>query len=244
MGAIFYRLNRYHFSETSLSRWIQIALLAAAGMAALGWLPGGWVVAALLLALFLLFTGSSIYWRRQNFLKFEEKPQPAVVPKPLPAEEKLPILASGYFSVEGKHASFVWLQGYFRTFPTREHALICLVQPGRFALLGKWPEKEVGMWYVFFKDEDIEDIRWGEIQFGSQRLPGLAVSHRIFIPKQGRFDRDKTLHKTAYITAEQEEDTRRILADLLYEREKPLEGVPAQNGAGGLPHNEDAWRRI
>jgi hypothetical protein len=244
VGYIFYRLNRHHFSDVPLSRWIQIILLGLAGFAAVGWLPGGWPLAILFLALFLLFVGGSIYWRRRGYITFEEKPQPAIAPRPLKPEAKLPIFASGYFSVEGKHANFTWLQGYFRTFPTREHAVLCLVQPSRFALLGKWPEKEVGMWYIFFKDEDIEEIRWGEIQFGSQRFPGVAVSHRIFIPKQGRFDRDKTLHRTAYITAAEEEDARRILADLLYDQQKKAGDTLAQNGSGGLPHNITAWRRV
>ena len=97
MGAIFYQLNRHEFSEIPLSRWIQIVLLASAGVAAVGWLPGGWITSALLILLFLLFTGVLIYWRKRGYLQFEETPIQEIVPKALPASEKLPIFASGFF---------------------------------------------------------------------------------------------------------------------------------------------------
>jgi hypothetical protein len=244
VDAIFYRLNRHHFSDLPLARWIQIGLLALAGMVIIARLPAYWITAGVLIFLFLLFTGISIYWRGRNYIAFTETPKPAVTPKALKPADKLPILASGYFSVEGKYANFTWLQGYFRTFATREHALLCLAQPSRFALLGQWPEKEVGMWYIFFRDQDVESIRWGEVSHGGEKLPGLAVDHQIFIPKQGRFDRDKTVHRTFYIACREETDLRRILADLLYKKQAELGEVAAQNGAGKLPHNSAEWRRI
>lgn len=244
MDAIFYRLNRHHFSDLPLIRWIQIGLLALAGIAVISRVSAYWLIVGALILLFLLLTGASIYWRRQNYMAFTEKPKPAVSPKALKPADKLPILASGDFSVEGKQARFTWLQGYFRTFATREHALLCLAQPSRFALLGHWPEKEVGMWYIFFRDQDVESIRWGEVSHGGEKLPGLAVDHQVFIPKQGRFDRDKTLHRTLYMACREEEDVRRILADLLYKKQTESARIPNQNGTGKLPHNSTEWRRI
>jgi hypothetical protein len=244
VDAILYQLNRHHFSDIPLSRWIQIGLLALAGIAFISRVPAYWIVASALILLFLLFTASSIYWRRQNYMAFTEKPQPVVALKALKPADKLPILASGDFSVEGKQARFTWLQGYFRTFATREHALLCLAQPSRFALLGNWPEKEVGMWYIFFRDQDVESIRWGEVSHGGEKLPGLAVGHQVFIPKQGRFSRERTLHRTFYMACREEEDLRRILADLLYKKQAEPTKVIAQNGAGKLPHNSNEWRRI
>lgn len=244
MDAIFYRLNRHHFSDLPLSRWVQIALLALAGIVFLARPNGYWIIGGSLILLFVLFTGISIHWRRQNYVAFVEKPKPNVIPKALKPADKLPILASGYFSVEGKYAYFTWLQGYFRTFATREHALLCLVQPSRFALLGQWPEKEVGMWYIFFRDEEVEALRWGEVRHGAETLPALAVDHQIFIPKRGRFDRDRTLHRTVYMACREEADLRRIFADLLYEKQAELGKVATQNGTGKLPHDPAEWRRI
>lgn len=244
MDAIFYRLNRHHFSDLPLSRWIQIGLLALAVILFLVRVPAYWVVSGALILSFLLFTGVSTYWRRQNYVTFTEKPKPKVTPTPLKPADKLPILASGYFSVEGKFAYFTWLQGYFRTFATREHALLCLAQPSRFALLGHWPEKEVGMWYIFFRDHEVDSIRWGEIRHGADTLPALAVDHQIFIPKRGRFDRDKTLHRTVYIACREEPDLHRIFADLLYEKQAAPGKMAGQNGAGKLPHDSAEWLRI
>jgi hypothetical protein len=244
VDAIFYRLNRHHFSDIPLSRWIQIGLLALAGIAFISRVPAYWIVAGTLIFMFLLFTAASIYWHRQNYMAFTEKPKPTVEPKALKPADKLPILASGHFSVEGKQARFTWLQGYFRTFATREHALLCLAQPSCFALLGHWPEKEVGMWYIFFRDQDIESIRWGEVSHGGEKLPGLAVDHQVFIPKQGRFDRNKSLHRTLYMACREEEDLYRILADLLYKKHAEPAKFAVQNGAGKMPYNSTEWRRI
>ena len=244
MDSIFYRLNRHHFSDLPLSRWIQLVLLILAGIVFIARPASYWIIGGALILLFALFTGVSIYWRRQNYIVFTEMAKPTVAPVALKPADKLPILASGYFGVEGKYAYFTWLQGYFRTFATREHAVLCLAQPSRFALLGQWPEKEVGMWYIFFRDEDVESIRWGEVTHGGETLPGLAVDHQIFIPKRGRFDRDKTLHRTVYMACREESDLRRIFADLLYKKEAAQGKVAAQNGAGKLPHNSNEWRRI
>ncbi|MBX3000507.1 MAG: hypothetical protein KF893_18450 [Caldilineaceae bacterium] len=244
MDAIFYRLNRHQFSEIPLSRWIQIGLLGLAGFAFIARIPAYWIIASALLLLFLLFTAALLYWRGRNYMTFTEMSKPTVAPKALKPADKLPILASGDFGVEGKHARFTWLQGYFRTFATREHALLCLAQPSRFALLGHWPEKEVGMWYIFFRDKDVASIRWGEVSHGGEKLPGLAIDHEVFIPKQGRFGRERTLHRTFYMACREEEDLRRILADLLYRKPVEPAKVAAQNGAGKLPHNSNEWRRI
>ncbi len=245
MGALFYRLNRHYMGDVSLSRWIQIILLIPAALAVIGRPQGYWLVTGGMLVLFAAFTILSTRWRRQHYIHFTAATMPEISPHPLQPADKLPIFASGLFSVEGKYADFTWLQGYFRTFATREHALICLVQPSRFALLGSWPEKEVGMWYIFFKDDEMGEVRWGELQFGSQRLPGIAVDHSIFVPKRGRFDRDKTLQRTVYIACPDAADLQRIVADLRYRRPDTTNSEAIkQNGAGKLPHNNAEWRRI
>lgn len=245
MGATFYQLNRHHLSDIPLSRWIQIILLGGAVLAILMKFSGYWIVVGLLIGAFIAFTAMSIYWRQRHYLHFIEKSAPPVSPVALKPADKLPIISSGDFDVEGKQANFTWLQGYFRTFATREHAVLCLVQPSRFALLGQWPEKEVGMWYVFFKDDEVEAIRWGEIHYGGKKLSGLAIEYRVFIPKQKRFERDRFQRRKVYIGCEQEEDTRRILADLHYNKNQSTLGdVSKQNGNGRLPENAENWRRI
>ena len=245
VGALFYRLNRHNIGDISISRWIQIFLLVPAAIAIVGRPNGYLIVAGGLLVLFIAFTITATRWRRRNYVEFTPQTAPEVTPHALQPSEKLPVFASGLFSVEGKYADFTWLQGYFRTFATREHALICLVQPSRFALLGNWAEKEVGRWYIFIKDDEVKGIHWGEIGYDSKRLPCIAVDHVLFVPKRGRFDRDKTLERTVYIACEDPADLERILADLHYRRSEKTENAPVhQNGAGKLPQNSGEWKRI
>ncbi len=244
MSALFYRLNRHYFADVSLSRWIQVILIIPVGILISARMNGYLLPTALLLLLFVIFTAASLKWRRQNYIQFQAQSTPQVTPRPLRPADKLPIFATGFFSVEGKHAEFTWLQGYYRTFATREHALICLVQPSRFALVGKWPEKEVGMWYVFFKDEDVEDIQCGEIRYAGESFPGIAVRHGVFIPKRGRFDRDRTIQRTVYIACQEEADLQRIVADLHSPKQDAAEVPIKQNGAGKLPSNSTEWKRI
>jgi hypothetical protein len=160
----------------------------------------------------------------------------------------VPIHASGYFTVEEKSERFTWIQGYFRTFATREHAVICLLQPKRF-LLAEWPERDVGMWYVFFSPKAVRNIRYGTVSFGRTTQPCLAIEHDIHIPKRGRFSRERTVQETVILASPTEEDTRRILADLLHDTHakeeeappsQPLQPLPkpARNGHVNIPLGE------
>ncbi|RME62233.1 MAG: hypothetical protein D6790_06675 [Caldilineae bacterium] len=227
-------------------RWVQVALAGVALIAAVGWLPGRWITAAVALLLLVALTWRARHWRTRDYIRFHDRPKPDVTPAALPASAKLPIFASGYFSVEGKHQHFTWLQGYFRTFPTREHAVLCLVQDSSYLLFGQWPEHEVGMWYCFFKPEVIEKIRWGEIVFDDHRMPGLAVQHTVHMPKRGRLRPARTVSKTIYLACHTEEDARAILADLLYDHRKESETKPkpVHPSANGRPNPQEllAWR--
>lgn len=244
MGALFYRLARHKFSDISLTRWIQLLLIGLAAIAGLNWQRGGWLIVLLLVAALVIFTVYAQLWRRKSYLTFVESSLPTVVPKPLKPSDKINVVVSGHFSVENKQGDFTWLQGYFRTFATREHALLCMVPSTRFALIGSTPPKDVGMWYIFFKADDIDKIRWGMLTYGAENLTGLAVTHRLFIPKRRRFQRDRTVQYTVYIGCADPAEAMQILADLLHEEKARLGDVPHQNGVGKLPHNSNAWRRI
>lgn len=226
MGRLFYRLHRYHVWDVPAGRWLVMGLLLLAGAMTVGWLPGGWVAGSGLLALVLLYWAVGSSWRRRGYVAFAESPRPEVTPNPLAPSAKLPIRASGFFGVEGKHAHFTWLQGYFRTFATREHALLCLVQPDRVGLIASWPEKDIGMWYLFVKPGEVDRVRWGQVRYGGEALTCIAVDHHLTIPKTGRFSRERTLHKTAYIAVPQEADALAILADLLWQPGMPTT-IPA-----------------
>lgn len=203
-----------------MSRWLAFLLLLGGLVTAAGWLPGGWPVAGLWLLALLALLGVTAYWRRRDFVHFQEAPAPDLLPARLDPSDKIPIFATGHFSVEGKYRRFTWLQGFFRTFATREHAVICHVPPRRF-LLGQWPERETGLWYQFFMPGDILRVRWGAVQFGPEPMVGVAVDYRLAIPKRGRLSRARTLEETVFLACHNEADARRILANLLYELTPP-----------------------
>lgn len=229
-------------------RWIDGLLLVIGAMGGFGFVPGRFFTIGICLVLFVSFICLRRHWRSRDYVQFRELAAPSVNPQPLAPRDSVPVHASGYFTVEEKSERFTWIQGYFRTFATREHAVICLVQPKRF-LLAEWPEKDVGMWYVFFFPKSVRSVRYGMVSYGSLTQTCLAVEHEILIPKRGRFSRERTVQETILLTSPTEEDTLRILADLLHDRQAKKEEVkapeqpnprpdPAHNGRVKIPMGE------
>ncbi len=248
MSRLLYHLDRMMLAGTPAVRWIDGLLLVICAMGGLGFVPGRFFTTGLCLVLFVSFIWLRRHWRSRDYVQFRELATPSVTPQPLAPRDSVPIHASGYFTVEEKSERFTWLQGYFRTFATREHAVICLVQPKRF-LLAEWPEKDVGMWYVFFFPNSVRSVRYGMVSYGRITQTCLAIEHEILIPKRGRFSRERTVLETVVLASPTEEDTRRILADLLHDREAKKEEVtspeqpnrqpdPAQNGQVKIPMGE------
>ena len=248
MSRLLYHLDRMILAGTPAVRWIDGLLLVVGAMGGFGFVPGGFFTTGICLVLFVSFIWLRRHWRSRDYVQFRELATPSVTPQPLAPKDSVPIHASGYFSVEEKSERFTWLQGYFRTFATREHAVICLVQPKRF-LLAEWPEKDVGMWYVFFFAKSVRSVRYGMVSYGRVTQTCLAIEHEILIPKKGRFSRERTVQETVLLASPTEEDTRRILADLLHAREAKKEEAtapekpshqpdPAHNGQVKIPMGE------
>lgn len=240
-----YHLDRLWLAGTPVARWFIGLLLFIGVLAVAGLFPGRWFIAGLCLVLLVSFSWIRRHWHGQEYVQFREGTRPQVKPLPLAPSDSIPINASGYFTVEGKSERFTWLQGYFRTFATREHAVICLMQPQRF-LLAEWPEKDIGMWYIFFYPQDIRGIRYGSVTFGRVTQPGLAIEHEIHIPKSGRFSRERTVQETIFLASPTEEDTRRILADLLYDTQPapPPQLSPNSSPNGQVTIPIKATRRL
>ncbi len=225
MSRLIYHLDRMMLAGAPIVRWIDGLILFAGVLCAFGLIPGRFFAAGLCLILLLTFIWLRRHWRSREYVQFREAPSPSVTPQPMAPSDSVPIHASGYFTVEEKSERFTWLQGYFRTFATREHAVICLVQPKRF-LLAEWPEKDVGMWYVFFFPKAVRNIRYGNVSFGRTTQSCLAIEHEIHIPKRGRFSRERTIEETVILASPTEEDTRRILADLLHDKQAQKDESP------------------
>lgn len=242
MSRLIYYVDRMLLAGAPVSRWLNILLLFVGALGALGLVPGHWLTAALCALLLAGFFWLRHHWRSRDYVQFQEATLPQITPQALAPSDKVPIHATGYFTVEGKNERFTWLQGYFRTFATREHAVICLVQP-KLTLMAQWPEKDVGMWYVFFFPRSVRNVRYGTVTFGRKTQPCVAVEHEIHIPKKGRFSRERTLHETVILASDTEADALRMLADLLHdnhvereEKEPPQPApTPSPNGQVNVP---------
>jgi len=224
---LLYNLSRHYIGGGSVFRWLLWIYVICGAVWFSGLLPGRWIGGSLFLAAALTLVILLRRWRQRDFVRFEEKPMPSVEPEPLDPEDKVAIYGTGLFGVEGKTQRYTWLPGFYRTFATREHALLCLVRDRRFLSISRWLPDEIGMWYAFIKPKVIEQLRWGDVHFDDQARPALAVDYRITIPPQNRFQREKTVIETLYIAAQNRQQNRRILADLLHDL--PAEYQPANS---------------
>ncbi|MCB0144075.1 MAG: hypothetical protein KDE50_29565 [Caldilineaceae bacterium] len=214
---LLYELSRYYMAGAPLFRWL-VLLLLAVGLVWLGiQAPGGWIGAAPwgIAALALIYLRR--LWRSNGFVHFETAPPPTVEPQRLPADQKLPIHATGRFGVEGKEQYDTWLPGFYRTFATREHALLCRVMDKKVWGFGRRPPDEIGMWYIFFAPDAIEGVRWGQLHFGAEAQLAVAVDYKVEVQAEGRFRNAKTKIETLLIATQNEEDARTIMADLLFD---------------------------
>lgn len=217
LRTILYNLYRHEWAGGPLTRWLWGALLLLGLMWAV-WLQPRWLgIAVALVAVIALFATLAIL-RRSDFVRFEELPLPTVTPEALSPSDKIAVYATGLFMVEGKYRRFTYLPGYFRTFATREHAMLCLVRDRRFLKIGQWPVLDVGMWYAFCTDDLIKQVRYGQLYFEQRPCQAIAIDYQLTRPASGRLSGEKTLDETIYLVCTNESDTQRLLADLFTDR--------------------------
>lgn len=221
-----YALNRYTISGVTLLRWALTIVPLAALIWGVGRFPGRWWGAALWIILWVLLIATNIYWRRRDFVRFAPSSLPATASGPLVPSDKIAIYVTGYLTVEEKHQRFTWVPGFFRTFATREHALICQLTQQRFVGIAEWPETELGLWYLFFHPRDIAAVEWGELCFGRDRTTAIAVTYHRTIPARGRFRPERTATEVVYLAVANDTDGLAILADLQYDRPLALQSQP------------------
>jgi len=218
LQSLFYYSSRHFVGGFSLLRWLLGGCVVGALIWGVGNWPGRWWVSAGFVLLWGGILWAYHYWRRNDFVAFTPASFPEIVPEPLPASEKVPLFATGYLTVENKEQRFTWLPGFFRTFATREHALMCYVASGTQLGIGKWPDSEVGLWYLFFQPSDLVAISWGELTFGRTSYPTIAVTYQRRIAARGRFRPERLMNETLYLSVTCETDGKLIAADLLHEK--------------------------
>jgi hypothetical protein len=204
-----YRLHRHLVLGWYQARWLTLLGLGALIAATIYWWPNPWPIAVVGGA-FLAYVAILAWASHQGFVRFQPDlhlQDTLLETAPAPAsstEKRLPVRASGLFTVEGEEQYYVDLDADFQTVATQEHMILARVYPSRFLLLGRWPKFEWGWWYIFFLPDMIQSVTVGYVHYGPQVRQALRV---VYAP-------DKKNRETVYLTAEDPAVLRRIWDDL------------------------------
>ena len=206
-----YRLQRHIGFGMPLARWLGLVLLVVAGWSLYRWWPFAWQ-AALLIGLFLGYVFVLAWAARSGYVRFqpdsglESTPGPdSPEARPLRPEELVPVRASGWFTVEGQKQYFVDVEAGVETVETREVIVMGLIRPTRFLLLGRWPKRDTGWWYIFFQPSTIQEIRPGQLTTGARSRPALRIETAP----------DADTVQTIYLAFDDPVTLRRVWDDLL-----------------------------
>ena len=208
-----YRLQRHIRFGQPLARWLGLVLLVLAGWSLHRWWPFAWQP-ALLIGLFLAYVLLLVWAARSGYVRFTPGPSPdglsgaesAPDPEPpLRPEELVPVRVSGWFTVEGQDQYFVDVEAGIETVETREHIVMACIKPTRFLLLGRWPKRDTGWWYIFFRPSTIQEIHTGHLTFGARSRQGLRI---VYAPDAGTV-------QTLYLGFEDPVALRRVWDDLM-----------------------------
>lgn len=226
---LFYNLRAHRIGEWSVDRLLVTFAWTAAAFVVLRWVLAGqralalwhWLVLAALLLGGLAVIVLGRVAAKDDFIRFTVQPDlPAPPAMPLDPQDKAQTYATGHFEVEGKAGFFAGLLAYWRTFATREHAVMAIVHRTRFLGVARTADAQLGMWYIFFAAEHVEAVSAGELQFGGERRPALCVTYR-HTPSQPAARRlaarlhPAPTHRKVYLAFEDDAARRRVWADVL-----------------------------
>ena len=209
---LLYNLRHHVWGGITLNTWWISLLLVLALLFYFGVLPGGMGLTVVVLALILVLVLSQLWANHHLYVWFVEaaKPAPEVGSRTvLGSNDKVLLRASGVFSVEGDEKCFTDLIAYYRTFDTREHAIMARQTPSRFLGLGRSKSEMLGMWYIFFMPENLNTVTPGRVYFGGTPNPALRLDYVRINPK------GKTKDSVVYLSFETELSMQQVLADLL-----------------------------
>jgi hypothetical protein len=200
-----YQLSSHRWNGWPLDYWLSFALVLVAGLASLGVVPGARATIYAVVGVFLALWVLAFWAGRNQYVIFSAEDSPACPGPvaPLRPSDRIELRATGRFEVEGKEHHFSELMAYFRSFATREHVVMAIVPPSRFLLLGTRPEREVGMWYIFFRPEQVLDLTPGTLRFGHRPRPTLKAVCQA-----------EERQETVYLSFDDHAERQRVWADL------------------------------
>jgi hypothetical protein len=226
-----YASHRFLLGGAPASRYLSALLLLLALSWLTGLLPMRWPGFALFTALFLAHVVSGQVLKRRNYVTFDVGPLPTLTPAPLDGAKSLPVYVTGNLSVEGRAQRFTFLPGFYKSFATREHALLCQVRPRRLYRILQWPLDEVGMWYAFMEPQAIRSLQWGTISFAPHTMPAIAIEYDVIQVTEGRLSGKKSETRTVetlFVASADEAVLKSVVADLLADEA----GAPALQRSG------------
>lgn len=212
-----YNLRHHYKWDITLHAWIIILLVILAVLFFFGVLPGGPIIGLVCLAAILFLAIGQRWARRRSYVVFtkdESAPTPDA-PPPLWPDDKLKLRATGLFNVEGRDGRFTELIAYYRTFETREHAIMARQTPSRFLRVGEISPDVLGMWYIFVEPQDINAVTSGHLCFGPHPAPALKLDYTRLNEK------GKPVSEVAYLSFDSSADQERVHADLLLDMGGP-----------------------
>jgi hypothetical protein len=166
--------RRFIFRVSALVRYLPLVAAFA-----YWWLGGApyFLYAALLWALFVHL----LYWRarKDGYIRFLDDggaSLPAGV-EPLPANQKVPVRATGIFSVVDREAYVLERPAEYWRVPLNDHIVMVQQQPGRFL-------------YQMFQAATLHEIKPGRLLFGVKPRPALAIRFTVtWGPEFTRYER-------------------------------------------------------
>ncbi|RMG99802.1 MAG: hypothetical protein D6706_05065 [Chloroflexi bacterium] len=166
-------------------------------------------VFALLIALLLAASVRILYWQaqRDGYTRFVPRKTPWLPPEklnPLKANERVPLRATGIFSLNDREAHVLLRPAHYWQVPLGDHIVMVEQVPGKYL-------------YQFFNGTNLQEIRHGWLIFGPEPIPSLAVTFmvtwgpeysdqvRFYYVDGGQQERPPTTRRTVYFTFEQPE---------------------------------------
>lgn len=215
---LLYLLGWAQWGEIALIRWLWVlGVMASIALALLPIQGKGWMIALLLIVLAAITLARPLL-ARGHFVTFvpTDFGDANISDKgiPLPTSSKVAVYLTGILDVSERQQRFVVLPGFYRTFATREHALICQCADRRILGFALPPERDLGLWYAFFDSTRLQSIESGTIAPGNALLPTLRITYTA---RHNKPRSVTTATETIYLSTANEHDLGLIHADLLYD---------------------------
>jgi hypothetical protein len=222
-----YQLRLHRLGGWALDRWAVTLAWGASAVILVQWAWRGqpalptwhWLILALLLLGGAAVLALRIWARRRSYVVFTPDPgRTPPAPEPLQPGDRLSLHATGQFEVQGRERLFADLTAYWRTYTSREHAVLAIQHPTRFLLLGHSRQEDAGMWYAFIPPAAIREVSPGTLRFGRAASPGLRVVYRRQPPAAEGKRPPQPVAATLYLVFADDVLRGRVWADLAADR--------------------------